>query len=368
MHLSQVASSIFASLGVADLLDEINCTPSPTGREVLFLVDGLGANVLSEYASEIPVLSRMQSKSPIRTAFPSTTASSLSTLMTGQLPGVHGMLGYTVRVPRSDGRILNALKWDERVDPEVWQPVTPLFQRAMEANVSVSHIAAKRYEGSGFTRAVFRGANYRGANVLRDMIMQTQLALTNPPAFAYVYINELDVAGHTFGVGSDEWITALKYVDSVARELITQLPVGTRIWLTADHGMVNVEEKEVLGEGNHLLTEIGTIAGEPRARHLYLSAAEPSPAQIDDVAGAWRTHFANRAEVHTRSSAIEAGLFGAEVSADASERMGDLIVIPAKNLILIDPERVDKESAMVGHHGALTEAEVNVPLLMTSAT
>ena len=52
----------------------------------------------------------------------------------------------------------------------------------------------------------------------------------------------------------------------------------------------------------------------------------------------------------------------------ASERMGDLIVIPAKNLILIDPERVDKESSMVGHHGALTETEVNVPLLMTSAT
>ena len=83
--------------------------------------------------------------------------------MTGQLPGVHGMLGYTVRVPRSDGRILNALKWDERSRPEVWQPVTPLFQRAMEAKCFGSHIAAKRYEGSGFTRASICGAHYRGA-------------------------------------------------------------------------------------------------------------------------------------------------------------------------------------------------------------
>jgi predicted AlkP superfamily pyrophosphatase or phosphodiesterase len=35
-------------------------------------------------------------------------------------------------------------------------------------------------------------------------------------AFAYVYINELDVAGHSCGVGSDEWLAALRFVDSVA--------------------------------------------------------------------------------------------------------------------------------------------------------
>ena len=68
------------------------------------------------------------------------------------------MMGYTVRVPRSSGRVLNSLKWDERVDPEIWQPVPTLFQRATAAGITVSHVAAKRYEETGFTRAVFRGA------------------------------------------------------------------------------------------------------------------------------------------------------------------------------------------------------------------
>ena len=140
------------------------------GREILFLIDGFGADTLDTYASAMPTISRLARHSIINTAFPSTTATNLATLTTGVLPGVHGMLGYTVQVPRSGGRILNALKWDERVDPNNWQPVPTLFERAMAEGIHVSHVAAKRYENSGFTRAVFRGAQYRGANVVPDLI------------------------------------------------------------------------------------------------------------------------------------------------------------------------------------------------------
>ena len=126
------------------------------GRELLFLIDGFGFDTLSQYADVMPAMSRMFKHGLVQTSFPSTTATSLATLTTGELPGVHGMLGYTVQVPRSGGRLLNALKWDERVDPENWQPVETLFQRAAKVGISVTHVAAKRYENSGFTRAVFR--------------------------------------------------------------------------------------------------------------------------------------------------------------------------------------------------------------------
>ena len=44
MHLSQITPSLFASLGLSDASDQIQCGPSPVGRELLFLVDGLGAD------------------------------------------------------------------------------------------------------------------------------------------------------------------------------------------------------------------------------------------------------------------------------------------------------------------------------------
>ena len=357
--------SIFSSLGLLTAHDSIGCGESPIGREILFLVDGLGLDVLSEYADTAPTLSAMRAHGSITTSFPSTTATSLATLTTGQMPGAHGMMGYTVQVPRSGGRILNTLKWDERVDPVMWQPVPTLFERATDAGITTTHVAAKRYENTGFTRAVFRGAHYKGANIASDLVAETVAALQKTPSFVYLYVNDLDSAGHSDGVGSDKWLAALKSVDDLARALIQKVPRGTRLWLTADHGMINVEEKVVMGLDNDLLTDIAVIAGEPRMRHLYLSG--DSASAENEVISRWESALGARVTMHTRQSAISAGLFGAQVSRDAAERAGDVIAIAQGNLVLLDPARADKEGAMIGHHGGDSVVETSVPLLVHNA-
>jgi predicted AlkP superfamily pyrophosphatase or phosphodiesterase len=272
------------------------------------------------------------------------------------------MLGYTVQVPRSGGRILNSLKWDERVDPFIWQPVSTLFERAVAQNINVTHVAAKRYEDTGFTRAVFRGAKYRGANAHADLITETIAALKETPAFVYLYVNDLDVAGHSDGVGSDQWLAALSGIDQLVATLLQKLPRQTRLWLTADHGMINVGEKIVIGQGNNLTENIATIAGEPRARHLYLSDGAGA-SEIADVASRWEEFLGEKASVYTREKAIAADLFGNQVSADAADRMGDVIVVAHGDLILIEAEREKQEGAMVGHHGGASDIESVVPLL-----
>ncbi|MEO0016353.1 MAG: hypothetical protein RL589_834 [Actinomycetota bacterium] len=334
------------------------------GRELLFLIDGFGFDTLSQYADVMPAMSRMFNHGLVQTSFPSTTATSLATLTTGELPGVHGMLGYTVQVPRSGGRLLNALKWDERVDPENWQPVETLFQRAAKVGISVTHVAAKRYENSGFTRAVFRGAEYKGANVVADLVSETKQALQKTPSFVYLYVNDLDNAGHSDGVGSDKWIAALSAIDQMVSQLMKEVPKGTRIWVTSDHGMINVEEKIIIGQDNPLLTGVSVIAGEPRARHLYLE--NDSVQARTDAASLWQQYLQEKALVLTREQAISSDLFGAQLSADAVDRMGEVIAIARGGLVLLDPERADKEGAMVGHHGGDSEIESQVGLLTTT--
>ena len=364
MHLSQVTPSIFSSLGLDSAVDHLNVGISPNGRELLFLIDGFGFDTLSKYADVMPTMSRMFNHGLVQTSFPSTTATSLATLTTGELPGVHGMLGYTVQVPRSGGRLLNALKWDERVDPENWQPVETLFQRAVKVGISVTHVAAKRYENSGFTRAVFRGAEYKGANVVADLVSETKQALQKTPSFVYLYVNDLDNAGHSDGVGSDKWIAALSAIDQMVSQLMKEVPKGTRIWVTSDHGMINVEEKIIIGQDNPLLTGVSVIAGEPRARHLYLES-DSVQARVD-VASLWQQYLQEKALVLTREQAISSDLFGAQLSADAVDRMGEVIAIARGGLVLLDPERADKEGAMVGHHGSDSDIESQVGLLTTT--
>jgi len=366
VHLSQITPSIFSSLGLTTAEDHLSVGQSPSGRELLFLIDGFGADIIEKYGDAMPTISRLTNFATIQTSFPSTTATSLATLTTGTLPGVHGMLGYTVQVPRSGGRILNALKWDERVDPMNWQPVPTLFERAVAENIMVTHVAAKRYENSGFTRAVFRGAQYKGANVATDLIAETKAALQKTPSFVYLYVNDLDAAGHSDGVGSDKWLAALSMIDQMFSSLMKEMPKGTRIWLTSDHGMVNVEEKIVIGQENPLLEGVSVIGGEPRARHLYLSPEQDSANARIEVSTRWQEFLGNRASVLTREGAITANLFGADVTADSLDRMGDVIAIAQAGVVLLDPERAEKEGAMVGHHGGNSEIESQVGLLTTS--
>jgi hypothetical protein len=274
------------------------------------------------------------------------------------------MLGYTVQVPRSGGRLLNALKWDERVDPENWQPVETLFQRATAVGINVTHVAAKRYENSGFTRAVFRGANYKGANLIADLISETKLALQKSPSFVYLYVNDLDTAGHSDGVGSEKWIAALTMIDQMVSQLMKEVPKGTRIWVTSDHGMINVDEKIVIGLDNPLLQGVSVVAGEPRARHIYLES--DSPAARAETATLWQEYLQDKALVLTREQALTSNLFGGEVTSDALDRMGEVIAIARGGLVLLDAERADKEGAMVGHHGADSDVESQVGLLTTT--
>ena len=355
MKLSEITPAIFAGLGLSQY--ETRLGVSPNGREVLFLIDGFGAHAMDDFAEVMPNIMAGKSYGDITTAFPSTTSTSLATLLTGAMPNEHGMLGYTVRVPHSD-RLLNALKWDERVDPVIWQPKETFFEIGARNGIKVSHVAAKRYEGTGFTRAVFRGANYRGANLYPDLVTETAAALKETPSFVYLYVNDLDVAGHVAGYGSEKWLDSLKMIDNLVLQLREKLPKGTRIWITGDHGMLNVGEKIVIGRDNLLNTELATIAGEPRARHIYLARPEIS----NEIANLWRSELGEVATVHTKQEAIDSGLFGLPMPANFAERAGDLIAIVNTDAVLIDPAREKLESAMVGHHGGLTQVETNVPL------
>ena len=356
--LADITNSIFNSLSVPETIDSLSLG-SAENREVLILIDGMGQDAIDKYGDQFPIFDELKQVKKLYTNFPSTTATSLSTLGTGVLPGVHGMLGYTVRVPRSDNRLLNALKWDERVDPVMWQKVPTLFERAVSAGVSVTHVAAKRYEGSGFTQAALRGAKYVGANGVDEMATAVSAALKPQPSFVYTYLNTLDSAGHSDGVGSDKWLTALQQVSEFITKVKQLAPAGTRIWVTSDHGMVNSTEQIILGQDNKLLENVTLIGGEPRARHIYIKEGA-----IAETITQWQEFFGNKARILSKDNAIKDGLFGPVVTEDSHDRLGDLIAIANNDLILVDPARVREESSMVGHHGGVTDIEVEIPLLL----
>ncbi|MBO2530232.1 MAG: alkaline phosphatase family protein [Thermobifida fusca] len=359
--LADLGPSLLASLGVAG---EPNVLGLPEARRAcVLMVDGLGWRALLAHRDRAPFLASLaEGCAPITAGFPSTTATSLTTVGTGTVPGSHGVIGYQVALPGTD-TVFNHLRWTANVNPLVWQPRRTVYERAEAAGVTTAYIADSAYQGGNFTRASARGSRYVPANTTTELVVHAAAALTAADrAYLFVYHSELDMLGHMHGVGSPYWRHHLAEVDRLAEQLATVLPEDAFLYITADHGMVDTDEQSRIDVASDPdLTEgVRVVAGEPRARQVYTRSGAAA-----DVLAAWRERLAGVATVVSRAEAVDAGWFGPpdEVNPGILDRVGDVVAAAHGTTALIAPHREHTESRLVGHHGSLTPHEMEVPLL-----
>jgi Type I phosphodiesterase / nucleotide pyrophosphatase len=356
--LSDLATSLLASLGVPGENNPLGLLPA--ARACLLVVDGLGWELLRDQPASAPFLSELAvNGAPLTAGFPATTVTSLSSLGTGRPPGQHGMLGYQVAIPGKN-KMLNGLRWDNSVDPLAWQPGTTIYERAAAAGVFTYRVAASMLERTGLSVAVMRGTEYRPADSLGALVAQAADALRDSErALVTVYHGQLDGTGHTFGAASDAWRYHLVHIDKLAEQLAATLPSGTPLYVTADHGMVDVARDDRIDADAlpELRDGVALLGGEPRARHVY---AKPGAAA--DVLAAWAEVVGDRAWVLPRDEAISAGWFG-PVDPALAGRIGDVVAAPAGPFAIIASKAERLESSLIGMHGSLTSADQLVPLL-----
>ena len=356
--LADLSDSVLASLGVPGSANPLGL--APVGRVCVLLVDGLGWDLLRSHRSAAPVMAGlMETGSWLTAGFPSTTVTSLGSLGTARPPGQHGLLGYQVRVPET-GELLNQLRWDKDVDPVAWQPGLTIFERCAAAGVPAIRIAAGAFRKTGLSVAAMRGADYRAANTLGALVARTASALgEGRRGLAMVYTGDLDATGHALGCTSPAWRFQLAYVDRLVEQLTAVLPAGTALYVTADHGMVDVPAAERFDADAlpELRDGVAVLAGEGRARHVYAV-----PGAAADVLERWQATLGDSAWVVSREEAVEAGWFGS-VAPRAEARIGDVVAAMRGRSAVVATEAEPRESALVGMHGSLTPAEQRVPLL-----
>lgn len=366
--IADVFSSAAAALDVPGFENVLGLPGA--SRICVVMVDGLGKALLKQRGGHAPFLRKcLENSRTLRSAFPSTTASSLASLGTGLEPGLHGMVGYDVLDPAQD-KVVNQLGgWDAEVDPRKWQPHATVFERAAE-HVSVTTVSLPKFANSGMTQAALRGGTFIPATSGHARTQATVEALSGQDrALVYLYFNELDKAGHRYGSSSAEWGNALEEMDSDMRRLAGQLPPDTLLLLTADHGMLDVsrEHRYDYSLQPELVEGVRHTGGEPRLVHLYLEP-DAGARQRDKLTKAWRESFGKHAWILDRDEAVAHGLFG-RVDASVLPRIGDLMIAAREPIALYDTRRVaERAMDVVGQHGSLTRAEREVPLLTLGST
>ena len=354
--LADVPASAAASLGIPGFSDTLGMGAAQ--HAVIILVDGLGWNSLITHRDLAPCLtSDRHLATEISTVFPSTTPAGLGTLGTGLLPGAHGLVGASFWLPEAE-EILTPLHWNDGVTPLAVQPERTIFESASQHGVEVTTLAPGKYSDSGLTRAVLRGGTYEAAETIAARVEHAhRLVRSSTRTLTYVYWPDLDRTGHAKGVGSREWQSDLRQVDRLVEQISQSLPSNAVAIVTADHGMVNCDERVSIDDDPVLSAGIVRIAGEPRMRHVYVREG-----LVSEVAEAWRQRLEGRVDIRTREELIGSGLLG-EVEFDIAERIGDFVAI-SRGTTALSSSFDTRVSALIGQHGALTDDEMRIPAIV----
>ncbi|OSC67013.1 alkaline phosphatase family protein [Streptomyces sp. BF-3] len=341
---------------------------TPADRNCVFLIDGLGWEQIKAHPDEAPFLhsllptSRGGTGRPLTAGFPSTTATSLASVGTGLPPGEHGLPGYTARNPRT-GELMNQLRWKPWTEPKAWQPYPTVFQLADAAGVHTAQVSAPMFEQTPLTKIALSGGSFLGRLSGEDrMDVAAQRLAAGDRSLVYTYYSEVDGKGHRFGTDSDAWRGQLMYVDGLARRLAEQLPPRSALYITADHGMIDIpfdEQSRIdFDEDWELSAGVALLGGEGRARHVYAV-----PGAQADVLAVWREVLGEQFWIASRDEAIAAGWFGPTIDERVYGRIGDVIAAAHDDVIITASVNEPHESAMAGVHGSLTPVEQLVPLL-----
>ena len=351
-------------------LDRLDTAELRRARHIVLLVaDGLGAALLARTPSA-PAL-QSATAGIITSVFPPTTATAVTTLLTGLAPQQHGLTGWFMFF-RALGSVISVLPFTTRigrtplaaagVDAGRLLGHTPVFDRVRRRCYSV---APADIAGSAFNRAHTGRAVVRPYRSIDELFAALDtIVREREPSFTYAYWPEIDRLAHVHGPDHAAVRAQVEQLDRAFERFVADARgTGTATILTADHGFVAVKPGGVVRLAEHPVLKqalLLPLCGEPRTAYCYVA-----PGREDEFAGYVRSELAHAAVCVPSETLIEQGLFG--VGAEHPElrsRIGTHALIMRDGYAIADELPGERPFDQRGVHGGGSLAEMEVPLVV----
>lgn len=344
---------------------------------ILLVIDGLGANWLAQHAPN-GILHRAQCAS-LTSVFPSTTASAITTYLTGEAPLQHGITGWFTYL-RELGCVMTVLTGKPRyggltyrqagIDPRKLFGHTPIFDRLASPSVMISPQQIAR---SDFNLAHAGRAEVIAYDGLADLFHQTLQVVRRPqrlrrvPQFLYLYWPALDSIGHAQGINSPAAVAHLAQIErEIASFLTAAAGTDTLLLVCADHGQLDTTPAAQIDLAAHPeLAEclLLPLCGEPRAAFCYVR-----PARARTFEQYCQQVLTEQVEMIPSQQLVEEGWFGfGTPHPQIFDRIGDYCLLPRGQRVIRDRLPSEKSYVQIGVHGGLSAAELMVPLCLFTA-
>jgi hypothetical protein len=314
---------------------------------VLVLFDGLGDHQLDHPAAGTMRAHRVGA---LDSPFPATTTVSLATIATGLTPAEHGLLGYQLWMPSVD-KVVNTIQWTttwgEPIDYDTngFLPTPNLWERLRAADIEPITLQPWNFERSPMSRMLYRGARFEPWRSEDEAADAAATLAAESGRLVFLYIPHVDFAAHVGGQDDDDYQEAMKIVDRLWERLTRRLPSGAVAIGTADHGHVDIplEQQVRIATADH---DDRIFYGDTRAMFVRGDGA----ALADRLPATWipRSEMEHWWGPGTHHPEFDA-------------RAPDGVLVADEGYALLHRHSDD---GLIGQHGAPTDAELRIPLLV----
>ena len=339
-------------------------------RIVLLVIDGLGAELLANRGNGSRLGEYLSDT--MTSVYPPTTASAITTFMTGLAPQQHGLTGWFMHF-RALGAVTAVLPFVPRYGRT---PLTKsgislpslidcqsFFDRIAAPSVTLQPAAIA---DSAFSRHLAHGAERVAYMALKDFVTRLKGYCQDAGNVGYVYAywSELDRLAHLHGPSSDVVAHHFAELDAAlagVADICTDS--GTLLIITADHGFIDSGETERINLDTHAAladTLSLPLCGEPRSAYCYVRAR--ASATFEEYVDRELSQFAI---MHPSEQLIDDGWFGlGEPHPELAARIGDYTLQMRDRYTVRDRIAGEPDVQLKGVHGGTAAAEQIVPLLL----
>ncbi len=386
--LVNVAGSVAKLLGAPDFgqgaLDAtlLSRVGGPYKKVILLLVDALGYDLFRRMMSDQSNLVWQQNLDkavfePITSVSPSTTATALTTLWTGEGPAAHGVIGYEMWA-KDFGMIMNNILHTSAAfrndvgglaragfDPHEFLNRPLLGTHLVNNDIKATTFIHRSIARSGLSEMQMDDVDVKTFVDEADLFVSLADHLNqdpDSPEYIYVYYSDVDTLMHRFNDADPRVALQFSIVSWLLEQaclsrLSDQAKEETLLILTADHGSIAtaIDSRYDLQRYPDLLDcLVMQPTCENRLAFFYVK-----PGRMQDIRKIFDQHWPGEFTLVESHKALEAGLFGSPpYHASVLERIGNLVAVAHGHAYLW---WAPKPNHMRGRHGGLSPQEMLVP-------
>ena len=360
---------------------------------ILFFIDGFGWVFLEKNQESQPFLQRIIEKgivSKITSQFPSTTACHVTTMNTGLPVSETGIYEWFYYEPKLDDVIvpfLFSFAGDKNsgsiektgIPPEEIYPFATFYEDLEKQGVESYVLEDEHIVDSIYSKTLLRGAKSISFRNLEDALQKLSNLLLEPSSkkrYFYIYIEDIDSAGHRNGTYSSEFQNSINYVfthlESWVLRIQNKLQRKTAYLLTADHGMIDIDPKTTvyLNEEFPKCKEFiqknrqgKLLAPAGSSRDFFLHV---QPELLTKAKSELQEFLGDKAIVCETKELLDNSVFGVTPSLRLLERLGNLVLLPKDHNSIWWHEKNRFAQHFYAMHGGLSKQEMETIFLFFS--